>query len=655
MRVSSTRILAWAACAAASLAAARSSPAQQIDVERTLKENRPIHRQWVDYDTPATPEALKACKAEIITETRTVDGQPKKRAVGVLIRDGQGRALRRFLDRDGDGNTDTWCFYKDGFEVYRDVDYDGDQRVNESRWMNTAGTRIAVVENGRIRSWRRLSAEEATQVLVDALVAGDLELLETVMATPEELEALGLPEGLVAEVREASTRRDARVSELVNQLSGWGWDQSTVWMRFNAVRPHLIPADASENLKENLVLYEDAAVFAGPPEPSDDALMRTAYLHLPELIQIGSTWKLISMPIPVNPEKPEIVTRSRGLRGWLYRGGSGAADVADVGPELQKALEELAEYDEQAVEVFERGDPKEIARYHYNRVLKLRDVIQAASPSQRREYEEEVIRTLAAAYQTGEYPAAKEALERSIDKGGPLASLAAYVLIPAEYSLRVADDGDVADAQKRWVADLERFLEDYPNAAERPDALFQLASIKEFNGRENEAKALYEELAEDHPETEPGRKAAGALRRLNGVGQPFRLTGATTDGASFDARSSQGRHLLVLYGSASSPQTLQRLPEFVNLHQRRRSDLNVIAVNLDGDEAQAEPFLEAAGDDWPTILAPGGIDGELAEDYGIISLPTIFLIGPDGKMINNDVDSAAEVEAILDEALAKSS
>ena len=35
------------------------------------------------------------------------------------------------------------------------------------------GTRVAVVKGGKIAGWKRLSAEEASKVLVQALVAGD--------------------------------------------------------------------------------------------------------------------------------------------------------------------------------------------------------------------------------------------------------------------------------------------------------------------------------------------------------------------------------------------------------------------------------------------------------------------------------------------------
>ena len=239
-----------------------------------------------------------------------------------------------------------------------------------------------------------------------------------------------------------------------------------------------------------------------------------------------------------------------GVRSWLYRGNVGVGNGSGGSPELENALRALAEFDAEAASVFEKADPKEIARYHYDRVIRLGEVIKAAPPEDRLEYEKQRINSLAAAYQTGEYPAGKDLLNRLIKAGGPLASYAAYSLIPAEYMLRAADDPDkVIEAERAWIADLERFLEDYPNADEVPDALIQLARVKEFNGDEAAARDAFDRLARDFAGTPAGLKGAGALKRLDLDGKTLELSGTGPDGATVDAASIRGKHLLVVFGA----------------------------------------------------------------------------------------------------------
>ena len=49
------------------------------------------------------------------------------------------------MDNNGNGKMDQSSYYQDGFEVYSEVDLNDDVSPDEARWMNTAGTRVAVI------------------------------------------------------------------------------------------------------------------------------------------------------------------------------------------------------------------------------------------------------------------------------------------------------------------------------------------------------------------------------------------------------------------------------------------------------------------------------------------------------------------------------
>jgi hypothetical protein len=318
------RISMAAACllgVAPALAGAQSSYTPAFILEKF----RPTQK-GVDYDTPTEKAAVDACKVE-----KVLDAQQKP--IGIALRDGQGKLLRRFVDANGKAGMDQWSYYQDGFEVYRDVDLNDDLKVDESRWLNSGGTRIAAVQGGKITGWRRLSAEEASKVLAQGLLTGDLALLETVLATPAELEALGLPEGLVKQATAAAANRRAAVEALLPKLTGW--DKQTVWLRFDGTMPHAIPADGGPGLKGDLTLYENAVIFAGPANGQGDPT-KAAYLQVPEMIKIGETWKFVDLPRPTDPVKPSPALAYEGIRSWLYRfdglaGGTGVDPARDAG------------------------------------------------------------------------------------------------------------------------------------------------------------------------------------------------------------------------------------------------------------------------------------------------------------------------------------
>ena len=191
---------------------------------------------------------------------------------------------------------DQWSYYQDGFEVYREIDLDGDRSLDEARWLNAGGTRVAAVTKGKIVGWKQISAEEASKVFVQGLVQaqanGDLSLLETVMATPAELAAVGLPKDVTDRVAAAAASRAEKVDALLKGLVGW--NAQTVWNRFDGTFPHVIPADPSGGLEKDVMVYENATIFAGtanlaanaaasqdrlPPDPRHDQAGRHLEVH----------------------------------------------------------------------------------------------------------------------------------------------------------------------------------------------------------------------------------------------------------------------------------------------------------------------------------------------------------------------------------------
>jgi hypothetical protein len=282
----------------AQAAKAKKSAATQI------LEFRPT-QSGVDYDTPTDPAAIEACKVETSSD-------PKRKSYTYALRDGQGKLLRRFMDTNGDGKLDQWSYYQDGFEVYRENDLDGDKSLDECRWLNAGGTRIARVEGGQIKTWKQISAEEASKVLVQSLVTGKLPLLETVLATPEEIEEAGLSPEDAKKVTPPGAERVAQIQALRESLVGWNKD--TVWNRFDCTYPHVIPADPGLGLSKEIMLYENAVIFAGLPVGQQTAQNsgKVAFLQVPEVIRLGEVWKFVSLPRAIDPDKP-VVASFRGI------------------------------------------------------------------------------------------------------------------------------------------------------------------------------------------------------------------------------------------------------------------------------------------------------------------------------------------------------
>jgi hypothetical protein len=77
-----------------------------------------------------------------------------------------------------------------------------------------------------------------------------------------------------------------------------------------------------------------------------------------------------------------------------------------------------------------------------------------------------------------------------------------------------------------------------------------------------------------------------------------------------------------------------------------------VGVNLDGDAKDALSYVRQEKLSWPQLYEQGGLDSPLAINLGVLTLPTMILVGKDGRVINRSI-SAGELDTELKKLLTK--
>jgi thiol-disulfide isomerase/thioredoxin len=158
---------------------------------------------------------------------------------------------------------------------------------------------------------------------------------------------------------------------------------------------------------------------------------------------------------------------------------------------------------------------------------------------------------------------------------------------------------------------------------------------QEFAGKVEDATKWYEQLARTHGQTDDGQKAAGALKRINLTGKKLDLAGHKFGGGTIDIASYKGRVVLVIFWSTWCKPCTEDLPQIISLStQYRRSGFEVVGVNLDTAGELVQPYITEHKVPWPHIHEPGGLDSGPGKSFGIISLPTMFLVDKTGNVIS---------------------
>lgn len=598
----------------------------QVDA-KTVLAYQPIQKD-VEVETPDQSE-IGQCKLDV---------ERAGRGSGWALYGPQGQILRRFLDTDGDQKVDEYRYFQHGIEVYRDVDTDGNNEIDQHRWMNTAGSRWGIDENedGRIDSWKRISAEEASREAIYALVQRNPQRLAAVMVTAQDLQAAGITGGAAKKIQEnVSQAQQGMQQALRSKIIG----PQTKWIRFDSsmLMPNLIPAQEGKTNKDVLV-YENVMAIV-------DTGGESGFIQIGEMIQVGNTWKLTQVPKPLEGDRFEIADSGVLLQPTMTV--AGGAPSEGISEEMQQAIDKLRDLDSKAPGA--DATEQEIVRYNVSRSKLLEDIAAISqTQDEKTMWMRQRLELIAAATQMGTFPNGLDELKRAeaaMSQAGDrnLQAFASFQRMLVNYNLDLQQAGaeDRPKIQEQWLESLKAFVEKFPSAPDSADAILQLAITYEFNGDENSARGWYQKLVADFPSSQPAARAKGALRRLGLKGQKLALSGPTLSGQKLDISAYRGKVVAVIFWSTWCKPCTEDLPQIQELYRVYRPEgFEVVGVNLDAPGAPVQQYIQNFKVSWPHIYEEGGLESRPAVEFGVISLPTMFLIDKAGTVVT----SSASVE-----------
>jgi len=145
---------------------------------------------------------------------------------------------------------------------------------------------------------------------------------------------------------------------------------------------------------------------------------------------------------------------------------------------------------------------------------------------------------------------------------------------------------------------------------------------------------------------------AGAERLLALRGKPLELAGAVLDGTPFDQASLAGKVVLVDFWATWCGPCVAEIPRVRALYDRYHDrGFDVVGIGLDEDPADLAAFVAKHEIPWPIIHDRRSDDGRppLAERYGIAAIPTMILVGRDGRVVSVEA-RGRRLEELLAEA-----
>lgn len=586
----------------------------------------------VDFDKPGDDQ-IDDC---------TIKPSKENGMTAWVVRDPSGGLLRRFSDTNGDNVVDHWSYYRNGLEVYRDIDADFDGKADEYRWFHSAGTRWGLDEdqNGKIDGWKRISPYEVAEVAVEAMQKGDGRLFATLLPSSSELRQIGLGAEMEAQMAKS-------IDEAKSGFDNFAKNQKTVtdstrFLDFGASRPATIPVSAGN--KQDVTVYENVAALVengGKPEQ----------VYLGTLVQMGDGWRLLGLPQLGDSGAVASLIAPAPVEGDTPSAGGDAPS-----PEMQELMARLEKLDAQT-----GGTPEQQTEVMKERIAVLVKLADASSGrGEREQWQRQQADMLSASVQTLAYYDAINQIEKLAERlkkekaSDELQAHVEFRRLWSEYIKAQSDPkADYIKTRDNWLAALEKFAEDYPNFADTAEALLQLGMEQEFAGEEESAVNWYTKLVKGFPDSDAGKKARGAIRRLDSIGKVLPLKGDSVRGGAVDLAGYRGKYVLIHYWATWCEPCKEDIEELKVLYDRyNRRGFEIIGVNLDSSQQEAQKWLASNRLPWKSLSEEGGLDGRLANEMGVMTLPLMLLVDEKGQVANRNVH-ISELENELKQALGR--
>jgi TolA-binding protein/thiol-disulfide isomerase/thioredoxin len=593
----------------------------------------------------AMPTAAEAAKCTVSGDATAKQGQSVW-----LLKDEKGTTLRRFIDTNSDKYPDIFSYYKDGIEVYREVDSKFTGKPDRFQWLNTGGAKIGVSKagNGTIDTWVALSVEELSQEVMKAVVYKDSNRYTALLINEADFSTLGIT---ATEADRIKTGLKNVPSQFAQVAAKFNLNEGTKWLHVETEAPSRLLAETT-GWKQDVILYGRAMILC-------ETNGKTEYIQLGDVIQVGDVWKLKDAPTTLDTANTTSL-----IAGNTPASSTASAAPGVENPAMQKALKALADLDAKAPQDATNGPSPAMVQYHSQRAEVINQIVAACTEKDREAWYKQLIDSLSAsvaaspandtqALRNFQSYAAKVAQQAP---GSEVASYAQYRLLNIENNRKTATLSKVEDHQKalaEYAEKLTGFVNAYPQGSDTPEVLYRLGEIHEQLVKEAEARKWYELLVSKYGSSKVAQKGAGAVRRLTSIGQTWSIgtnVQVLNGNNPFNPQALQNRTVVVYYWATWCDQAANDYAKLKQvLTQFSAKGVVLVAVNIDDKLPDAQAFFQKHASALPPALhlhSPGGYDSPAVAHYGINIFPAMFLMDASGKITSRTLDVATLEEEL---------
>lgn len=207
--------------------------------------------------------------------------------------------------------------------------------------------------------------------------------------------------------------------------------------------------------------------------------------------------------------------------------------------------------------------------------------------------------------------------------------------------------GQVETASPEYEKSLRGLMAEFPS---RPEPYYMLLGIAQDLSGER-GKSIVEEIASSDSAPDEARdQAKGLIKKMSLHGKPLPIKFTAVDGREVDLTNMKGKVVLVDFWATWCGPCVAELPHVKEAYEKfNKKGFEIVGISFDSDKKALEKFVKENGTAWPQYFDGAAWGNKFGREYGINSIPTMWLVDKEGKVadLNARGDLADKVEKLL--------
>jgi len=193
---------------------------------------------------------------------------------------------------------------------------------------------------------------------------------------------------------------------------------------------------------------------------------------------------------------------------------------------------------------------------------------------------------------------------------------------------------------------------EFPERLEVYELMMQLLQIRSQEGEADKARALAQTLLESTIQEDAKESVRRMVRKFEFLGKPLQLKFTASDGRAVDLEKMRGKVVMIDFWASWCVPCMIELPKVKAAYEKLQSKgFEIVGINLDEDKADMQRVLTKSNMTWPQSFDGLKWESPLVTRFGIMSIPTIWLIDKKGILrdLNPRENLVDRVEKLLQE------